>query len=187
MRHGKKVAKLGRTASHRKALLRNLCNELFRHKRIVTTLAKAKAVRGEAERLLTFAKQGDLAARRILISRLGKQHLNTTADDANAEKSAALRTVITELMEEIAPKLKGLDDERKKKTPQYSGGGHTRVLKLGNRRGDAAPMAIVEIVGYETSQIEKREKAKEEREAREKRKMTLAERIKAKKEEMAGK
>jgi large subunit ribosomal protein L17 len=183
MRHGKKVAKLGRTASHRKALLRNLCNELFRHKRIVTTLAKAKAARIEAERLLTFAKQGDLAARRLLLSRLGKQQLQKAEDGEKVK----FRSVIHELVDEIGPKLKGLDDERKAKNPNYTGGGYTRVLKLGNRRGDAAPMAVLEIVGYETQQIEKREKAKEEREVREKRKMTLAERIKAKKEEMAGK
>lgn len=183
MRHGKKVAKLGRTTSHRKALLRNLCNELFRHKRIITTLAKAKAARGEAEKLLTFAKKGDLAARRLLLSRLGKQRL-TKPEDGEKTK---FRSIVHELVEEIGPKLKGLDDERKTKNPQYSGGGYTRVLKLGNRRGDAAPMAVLEIVGYESLHIEKREKAKEERDAREKRKMTLAERIKAKKEEMAGK
>ncbi len=185
MRHGKKVAKLGRTTSHRKALLQNLCNELFRHKRIITTLAKAKATRGVAERLLTFAKKGDLSARRILLSRLGKKRLGLSVDPT--DKKAQFRSVVTELMDEIAPKLRTLDDERKAKNPSYTGGGYTRVLRLGQRRGDAAEMAILEIVGYESTQIEKREKAQQEKEAREKRKMTLAERIKAKKEEMSGK
>lgn len=138
MRHGRVGRKLGRTASHRKATLAALATALFVHKRITTTVAKAKEARGFAERLITFAKRGDLSARR---------HVRRFIHD---------RKVVKNLFDEIAPKY----TER--------AGGYTRVVKLGQRAGDAAPLAILELVGYEGVQVEKARKAKEEREKRKK-------------------
>ena len=108
--------KLGRNSSARKALFRSILTSFFRHERIETTEAKAKEISGLAEQIITLAKRGDLSARRMVISRL--------MDEEVARK----------LFDEIAPKYV----ERQ--------GGYTRVLKLGNRRGDAAPMAILELV-----------------------------------------
>lgn len=183
MRHQKRVKKVGVNSGHRRALMRNLCNDLFRHKRIVTTVAKAKAARTQAERLLSFAKRGDLTARRLLISRLGKQHLLSNYRHTT-DKKEQQRTVIGELVDEIGPKLRALDEARKEKNPVYTGGGYTRILKLGRRKGDGAELAVLEIVGYEKEIVERRTKAIEEREAKQKRRMSLAERIKAKKEEL---
>ncbi|MGL6016679.1 MAG: 50S ribosomal protein L17 [Selenomonadaceae bacterium] len=108
--------KLGRNSSARKALFRSILTSFFRHERIETTEAKAKEISGLAEQIITLAKRGDLSARRMVIARL--------MDEEVARK----------LFDEIAPKYV----ERQ--------GGYTRVLKLGNRRGDAAPMAILELV-----------------------------------------
>ena len=108
--------KLGRNSSARKALFRSILTSFFRHERIETTEAKAKEISGLAEQIITLAKRGDLSARRMVIARL--------MDVVVARK----------LFDEIAPKYV----ERQ--------GGYTRVLKLGNRRGDAAPMAILELV-----------------------------------------
>ena len=108
--------KLGRNSSARKALFRSILTSFFRHERIETTEAKAKEISGLAEQMITLAKRGDLSARRMVIARL--------MDEEVARK----------LFDEIAPKYV----ERQ--------GGYTRVLKLGNRRGDAAPMAILELV-----------------------------------------
>ncbi len=182
MRHQKRVKKLGVNQDHRRALIKNLCNELFEHKRIVTTVAKAKAARMHAERLLSFAKKGDLSARRILISRLGKRRL--THGGAEGKK---YYSVIQELVEQIGPKLKVMDEERKSKNPNYTGGGYTRVMRLGQRKGDGAELAVLEIVGYEKDILSQQSAAIEEKETREKRRMTLAERIKAKKDEMQSK
>lgn len=185
MRHGKKVAKLGRTASHRKALLKNLCNELFRYKRIETTLPKAKAARSMAERLLMYAKRGDLAARRLLIARLGNYKLHTKRTGVDAKEMK--KTVIQELIDVIGPAIKELDAKRKAENPNYTGGGYTRIIKMDRRPGDAATKALLEICGYENVQIDRQNAAIKEKEARKKRKATLAERIKAKKEELQGK
>jgi large subunit ribosomal protein L17 len=116
MRHNVKGRKLSRDKDHRKALLRNLATELFRHERITTTEAKAKALRPVAERLMSLAKRGDLHARR--------QAARQLHDSA----------VLQKLFDEVAPRFA----ERE--------GGYTRIYKLGPRKGDAAPMALIELV-----------------------------------------
>jgi large subunit ribosomal protein L17 len=116
MRHGKKGRKLSRTASHRKATLRNLATSLFRHGRIETTTAKAKELRPFAERLITLARRGDLHARRLAAQKIQD------------------RQVLGNLFDDIAPRYA----ERP--------GGYTRILKLGNRKGDAAEMSLIELV-----------------------------------------
>ena len=131
MRHRKTGRRLSRTASHRRALYANLAQALFEHKRIRTTLGKARAVRPFAERLITYSKKGDLAARRHVLRYLRK------------------KPVVKSLFEEIAPTF----EERP--------GGYTRIIKLGQRVGDAAPMAMLELVGFEgTAPTKKEEKAK---------------------------
>lgn len=119
MRHRKKGRKFNRTSSHRKALLRNLANQLIEHKEIKTTTEKAKETRSTVERLITYAKKGDLHHRRLAFAFLGK------------------KDSIKILFDEIAPAF----SERQ--------GGYTRVLKLGRRSGDAAPMSIIQLVGFE--------------------------------------
>jgi large subunit ribosomal protein L17 len=116
MNHGRKVPKLQRDAAHRKALLANLVCSLVEHRRIRTTLAKAKALRPVAEKLVTLGKRGDLHARRTAVAEL--RH----------------KEVVKKLFEEIAVASK----DRK--------GGYTRITKLGQRRSDSAPMAYIEWV-----------------------------------------
>lgn len=116
MRHRKKGRSLSRSPSHRKALLRNMATSLFEHERITTTTARAKELRPYAERLITLAKRGDLHARRLAARRI------------------ADRGVLGKLFDDIAPRYA----ERP--------GGYTRILKLGNRKGDAAEMALIELV-----------------------------------------
>ncbi len=116
MRHRKKGPNLSRTASHRRAVLRNLATSLFRHERIETTQAKAKALRPYAERLITLAKRGDLHARRL------------------AARKIQDREVLGRLFDEIGPRFADRP------------GGYTRILKVGSRRGDAAEMAMIELV-----------------------------------------
>lgn len=116
MRHRKKGRELSRTATHRKALLRNLATSLFRHERIETTTAKAKELRPYAERLITLARRGDLHSRRL------------------AGRKIQDREVLGKLFKDIAPRF----GERP--------GGYTRILKLGHRKGDAAEMSLIELV-----------------------------------------
>jgi large subunit ribosomal protein L17 len=116
MRHRKAGKKLSRNSSHRKALMRNLVTELLRHGRIKTTLAKAKAMRSPAEKMITLGKRGDLHARRQALSFIQS------------------KDVVHELFDTIAAKYA----ERQ--------GGYTRILRLGQRKGDAAPIAIIELV-----------------------------------------
>ena len=116
MRHGKKIAKLGRTASHRKAMLSNMMMSLFANERITTTQIRAKALRRTAEKVITFAKKGDLHARR--------QVLRVIAD----------KQIVSKLFDELGPRYKSRN------------GGYTRVVKLGPRRGDGAFMSIIELV-----------------------------------------
>jgi large subunit ribosomal protein L17 len=116
MRHQKKTVKLGRTAEHRKALLANQVCSLIEHQRIKTTLAKAKAVRPLAEKMVTLGKNGSLHARRIALAVL-------------RQKGA-----VKKLFEDIAPRSVSRN------------GGYTRIVKLGARRSDAAPVAFIEWV-----------------------------------------
>lgn len=116
MRHGKDGFKLGRTTAHRWALFRNLLVALFRHERITTTEAKAKAVRGLAEHMITLAKRENLHARR--------QVLSMVPDDA----------VVKRLFDTVAARYADRN------------GGYTRIIKAGFRRGDAAPVVLLELV-----------------------------------------
>ncbi len=145
MRHLKSGRKLGRTASHRKATMANIAASLIEHKSIITTTPKAKEARSVVERLITFAKRGDLAARRQVLRTVRNKEL------------------VKELFEEIAPKYKDRP------------GGYTRVIKIGQRRGDNAHMAVFELVGYEGTQAAKIEKARQKREAKAKAEETSAE------------
>ena len=116
MRHQKKTIKLGRTAEHRKALLANQVCSLIEHQRIKTTLAKAKAVRPLAERMVTLGKNGSLHARRTALATLRQKN------------------AVKKLFDDIAPR----SAERN--------GGYTRIVKLGQRMSDSAPMAFIEWV-----------------------------------------
>jgi len=120
MRHNRKTAKLQRDKSHREALLRNLAASLIEHRRITTTLAKAKALRPFAESLVTLGKKNDLHARRRAITLLGSNQL--------AQRSAKT------LFEVIAP----ASADRQ--------GGYCRIIKLGQRASDSAAMAMIEWV-----------------------------------------
>jgi large subunit ribosomal protein L17 len=144
MRHNVKGRKLGRTASHRKATLNSLITSLLKHKRIKTTLAKAKETRGFAEKLVTKARKGDLNAK--------KQVMEVIKD----------KEVVKELFADIIPKI----GER--------AGGYTRVVKLGYRMGDAAQMAILELVDYNEVVTARAEQQKEKREAKAKEKEAKA-------------
>ena len=138
MRHNVKGRKLKRTASHRAALLNSLATSLLKHKRIKTTEAKAKETRTFVEKLITKAKKNDLHVRRQVMSSINDKE------------------VVKELFGEIIPKI----GERP--------GGYTRVIKLGNRIGDAAPMAILELVDYNDVANKKAEEHKEKRETKQK-------------------
>ena len=116
MRHKKKTIKLGRTAEHRKALLANQVCSLIEHQRIKTTLAKAKAVRPLAERMVTLGKSGSIHARRTALATLRQKN------------------AVKKLFNDIAPR----SAERN--------GGYTRIVKLGQRTSDSAPMAFIEWV-----------------------------------------
>ncbi len=125
MRHRKAGRKLNRTAAHRKAMLRNIVTSLLEHERIVTTVPKAKEARRVTEKMITLGKRGDLHARRQAMAYIRS------------------KGIVAKLFDEISS--------------QYADrqGGYTRIIRTGNRYGDAAPMAIVELVGYEEAVVEK--------------------------------
>jgi large subunit ribosomal protein L17 len=136
MRHRKRTAKLGRTGKHRNAMLANLVCSLIKHKRVATTLAKAKAARSVAEKMLTLGKAGTIHARRLAAARL-RQHARTLhTSKAVREAWRQKEDVVRILFEDIAPGFK----ERN--------GGYTRIIKLGQRQGDAAQRAILEWVDF---------------------------------------
>jgi len=116
MRHGKSGRKLGRNASHRHAMFRNMVTSLLEHERIQTTDAKAKELRGVAERMITLGKRGSLHARR--------QALEVVRD------------------KDVTAKVFGELADRYRERP----GGYTRIIKAGRRVGDSAPMSIIELV-----------------------------------------
>lgn len=136
MRHRVKGRKFNRTASHRAALLRSLATSLLKHKRIKTTVEKAKETKSFVEAIITKARKNDLAARRHVMSIIYDQD------------------VVKELFSEIIGKI------------GQRPGGYTRVIKLGTRRGDAAEMAIIELVDYNDVINAKAEEHKEKREAK---------------------
>src|SRR3954452_14302038 len=117
MAHGIDGRKLGRSGGHRTALYRNLTVSILRYERVKTTEAKAKEVQGHVERVITLAKRGDLAARRAVVSQFPNEPL-----------------VITKLFDEIAPKYADRTS------------GYTRIVKIGQRSGDAAPIVQLELV-----------------------------------------
>ncbi len=118
MRHNKKFNHLGRTASHRSAMLANMAISLIMHKRITTTLAKAKALKKYVEPLITRSKEDTTNSRRVVFRYLQNKY------------------AVTELFKEISTKVADRP------------GGYTRVIKLGTRQGDAAEMAFIELVDY---------------------------------------
>jgi large subunit ribosomal protein L17 len=120
MRHGKKVNHLGRTDSHRKAMMGNMAASLILHKRITTTLAKAKALRVYVEPLLTKSKEDTTHSRRTVFSYLQN------------------KDAVTELFRDVATKIANRP------------GGYTRIIKMENRLGDNAEMALIELVDYNT-------------------------------------
>ena len=163
MRHRNAHRKLGRDTSHRTALLRNQAEALLRHERIETTVPKAKELRPYVERLITIAKRGvkandpkgvSLSARRLVM----RDVLN--------------ETVVTKLFDELAPRF------------MDRAGGYSRILKLGHRRGDAAEMALIELLGseFDPKKAEAEKKAAEEAAAagdQPKSKKSVGERLKA--------
>ncbi len=134
MRHRVKGKKLGRTAAHRKATLRALSTALIKHKRIKTTVAKAKALRTFVEPLITKAKKDTVHSRRLIAREIHD------------------KTVVQELFNEVIPKI----GDRP--------GGYTRIVRLGNRVGDAAEMAIIELVDYNDVNVKKPKKSKKKAE-----------------------
>jgi large subunit ribosomal protein L17 len=130
MRHGKTINHLGRTSAHRKAMLSNMATSLILHKRISTTLAKAKALRTYVEPLITRSKEDSTHSRRLVFSYLQSKE------------------AVSELFREVSQKVA----ERP--------GGYTRILKTGNRLGDNADMCIVELVDYNETMLSAKEPAK---------------------------
>jgi large subunit ribosomal protein L17 len=123
MRHNRVINHLGRTSSHRKAMLSNMATSLILHKRITTTTAKAKALRTFVEPLITKSKEDSTHSRRVVFSYLKD------------------KTAVAELFREVSPKVA----ERP--------GGYTRILKIGNRIGDNADMCILELVDYNEAML----------------------------------
>ncbi len=126
MRHKNSGRRLGRNSSHRDAMFRNMVTSLFEHERIVTTKEKAKELRPIAEKMITLAKRGDMHARRQALSYIRSKDV--------------VHKLFSDIKDQFAER----------------NGGYTRILQTGIRKGDAASMAIIELVGYE-EKIEKTE------------------------------
>lgn len=116
MKHRKSVLKLNRTSSHRKAMFRNMVTSLFKHDKIKTTEAKAKGLRSIADKMVTLAKRGDLHARRQVLSFIRE------------------KDIVHQLFNDVTEKFNSRQ------------GGYTRIIKLGPRKGDVAPMVQIELI-----------------------------------------
>ena len=136
MRHNKKFNHLGRTASHRKAMLANMAISLIMHKRITTTLAKAKELKKFVEPLITRSKDDTTNSRRVVFSYLQDKY------------------AVTELFKVISEKVGNRP------------GGYTRIIKLGTRQGDAAPVAFIELVDFDENMAKAPKAAKKTRRGR---------------------
>ena len=136
MRHNKKFNHLGRTASHRKAMLSNMAISLIMHKRITTTVAKAKALKKYVEPLVTRSKDDTTNSRRVVFSYLQNKY------------------AVTELFKTVAPKV----GDRS--------GGYTRIIKLGSRQGDAADVCFIELVDFDENMAKAPKAAKKTRRSR---------------------
>ncbi len=136
MRHNKKFNHLGRTASHRAAMLSNMAVSLIMHKRITTTLAKAKALKKYVEPLVTRSKEDTTNSRRVVFRYLQD------------------KVAVTELFKTVAPAV----GDRP--------GGYTRIIKLGTRQGDAAPIAFIELVDFDENMAKTPKAAKKTRRSR---------------------
>ena len=136
MRHNKKFNHLGRTASHRNAMLANMACSLIKHKRITTTLAKAKALKKYVEPLITRSKNDTTTSRRVVFRYLQNKY------------------AVTELFKEISTKVADRP------------GGYTRIIKLGFRQGDAAEMCFIELVDYDENMAKAPKAAKKTRRSR---------------------
>lgn len=130
MRHRKAGRQLGRNSGHRRALFRNLVTSFFEHERIETTEAKAKEIRSIAEKLVTLAKKGDLAARRSALSYLRS------------------KTSVANLFDKVSPRF------------SKRNGGYTRIIKTRRRYGDGARMAVIELVDREVTEPKEEKKGK---------------------------
>ena len=136
MRHNKKFNHLGRTASHRKAMLSNMAISVIMHKRITTTVAKAKALKKYVEPLVTRSKDDTTNSRRVVFSYLQNKY------------------AVTELFKTVAPKV----GDRP--------GGYTRIIKLGSRQGDAADVCFIELVDFDENMAKAPKAAKKTRRSR---------------------
>lgn len=136
MRHNKKFNHLGRTASHRASMLSNMASSLILHKRITTTLAKAKALKSYVEPLITRSKKDDTNSRRVVFRYLQNKY--------------AVKALFGEVAEKVANRP----------------GGYTRVIKLGTRQGDAAEIAFIELVDFDENMAKTPKAAKKTRRSR---------------------
>lgn len=145
MRHNKKINHLGRTNTHREAMLSNMASSLIKHKRIFTTTAKAKALRKYVEPLITKCKDDSTHSRRIVFSTLQDKY------------------AVTELFQEVSKKI----GDRP--------GGYTRIIKTGNRLGDNAAMCFIELVDYNENMLKENVAKKAAKTRRSRKKATTAE------------
>lgn len=122
--------KLGRTRGHRKSMLRNLTTDVIVNGKIVTTEQRAKEVRRQVEKMITLGKKGDLASRRRAAAYL----MDVVADVKEDGDDIVVQTALQKLFDEVAPRFKDRN------------GGYTRIIKMQERRGDAAKMAVLELV-----------------------------------------